>query len=176
MTGKINIVFGFLYLALTAVLGPAHLVPQLYEGRGVMQETAAAVEEVKKATAEDGDPAVLAGKNSAAITGLFDAMRAEHLSGKGAHSHGNLEALLNIVAGLVLLTLAVPCSFKALLTILFLAGAVFHSGMLYLGSVLGASWAYKLLIIGEVSLIAGLVLMGVAAVIGIGKRKEGRAC
>jgi hypothetical protein len=94
-------------------------------------------------------------------------LKRQHVNGKSAHSHGNLEALLNIVAGFVILTLSIPGSFRALLTILFLMGAVFHSGMLYLGMVFGIGSAFKLLLLGEVSLLAGLVLMGVAVIIGI---------
>lgn len=168
MSGKINMVFGFFYLTLTAVLGPAYLVPQLYENRAVMEEAGKAVADVKSSL----DAGVAAGVNleeldSAALVKVFEALKRQHVNGKSAHSHGNLEALLNIVAGFVLLTLAIPGSFRALLTLLFLMGAVFHSGMLYLGMVFGMGWAFKLLILGEVSLLAGVVLMGVAVIIGI---------
>lgn len=168
MSGKINMVFGFFYLALTAVLGPAYLVPQLYENRAVMEEAGKAVADVKSSL--DAGPAAavnLAEKDSAALVKVFEALKRQHINGKSAHSHGNLEALLNIVAGFVILTLAIPGAFRALLTILFLIGAVFHSGMLYLGMVFGIGSAFKLLLLGEVSLLAGLVLMGVAVIIGV---------
>ncbi len=168
MSGKINMVFGFFYLTLTAVLGPAYLVPQLYENRAVMEEAGKAVADLKSSLdAGAGAGVNLEEKGSAALVKAFEALKRQHVNGKSAHSHGNLEALLNIVAGFVLLTLAIPGSFRALLTILFLMGAVFHSGMLYLGMVFGIGWAFKLLILGEVSLLAGLVLMGVAVIIGI---------
>ena len=114
----------------------------------------------------------LEAKQSKAITGLFGALKGQDVRGKAAHSHGNLEALLNIVAGFILLSLVIPGPFKALLSLLFILGAVFHSGMLYLGMVFGQSWAFKLLLVGEISLLAGLVLMGVAAVIGIKKPSQ----
>ena len=120
MNGKINIIFGFFFLALTAVLGPAFLVPQLGAKGAMMNETAQLVEEVKGAAVDEN----LEAKQSKAITGLF------------------------------------------------ILGAVFHSGMLYLGMVFGQSWAFKLLLVGEISLLAGLVLMGVAAVIGIKKPSQ----
>lgn len=167
MSGKINIIFGFLYLAFTAALGPAFLVPQLGEKGAVMKETAQAVAEVKSGMETGIIDESLPAKQSKAIVSVFNAVKAQHISGTGAHSHGNLEALLNIVAGFVLLSLAIPGPFKALLSLLFVLGAVFHSGMLYLGMVFGMGWAFKLLLIGEVSLLAGLVLMGVAAAIGI---------
>lgn len=168
MNGKINIIFGFFFLALTAVLGPAFLVPQLGAKGALMNETAKLVEEVKGAAVDEGFEA----KQSKAITGLFDALKGDNIRGKSAHSHGNLESLLNIVAGFILLALVIPAPFKALLSLLFIVGAVFHSGMLYLGMVFGLSWAFKLLLVGEISLLAGLVLMGVAAVIGIKKPSQ----
>jgi len=170
MSGKINMVFGFFYLTLTAVLGPAYLVPQLYANRAVLEEAGKAVAELKSGV-EAGPVAgeVSAGKDSAALVKVYEALKRQHVNGKSAHSHGNLEALLNIVAGFVLLTLSIPGSFRALLTILFLGGAVFHSGMLYLGMIFGVGWAFKLLILGEVSLLSGLALMGVAVIIGVKK-------
>ena len=170
MSGKINMVFGFFYLAFTAVLGPAYLVPQLYAGRAVMEDAGKAVAEVRSAM-DAGAPggANLAEKDSAALVKVFEALKKQHVNGKSAHSHGNLEALLNIVAGFVLLTLAIPGPFRALITVLFLAGAVYHSGMLYLGMIFGVGWAFKLLIIGEVSLLSGLVLTGLAVIIGVKK-------
>lgn len=169
MSGKINMVFGFFYLTLTAVLGPAYLVPQLYANRAVLEEAGKAVSELQSSVEAGPSGADLAGKDSATIAKVYEALKRQHVNGKSAHSHGNLEALLNIVAGFVLLTLSIPGSFRALLTILFLAGAVFHSGMLYLGMVFGVGWAFKLLLLGEVSLLSGLALMGVAVIIGLKK-------
>jgi len=170
MSGKINIVFGFFYLALTAVLGPAFLVPQLGERGVVMKQAGQAMAEVQAAAVApqtQTSGAELAQKNAAALPAIWNALKAQQTAGKGAHAHGNLEALLNIVVGFILLSLAIPNAFKRLITLLFLVGAVFHSGMLYLGSVFGVGFAFKFLLIGEVGLIGGLVLMGVAAIMGI---------
>ena len=173
MSGKINIIFGFFYLALTAVLGPAFLVPQFGDRGAAMKQASQAVAEAQTAAqAPESKTSVaeLGQKNAAALSALLEADKKQQIVGKGAHSHGNLEALLNIVAGFIILSLAIPCNFKRLLTLLFIVGALFHSGMLYLGSVLGIGFAFKFLLIGEVALIGGLVLMGVAAAIGIKKQ------
>lgn len=170
MSGKINIVFGFFYLAFTAVLGPAFLVPQLGEkGAAMKQATQAVVEAQAVAQTPESQMrnAELDQKNTAALAALLDVNKKGQIAGKGAHAHGNLEALLNIVAGFILLSLAIPSAFKKLLTLLFIVGALFHSGMLYLGSVFGIGLAFKFLLIGEVALIGGLVLMGVAVAMGI---------
>ncbi|MBI5236763.1 MAG: hypothetical protein HY886_11035 [Deltaproteobacteria bacterium] len=166
MSGKINIVFGFFYLAFTAVLGPAFLVPQFGARGAAMAKAGEAV------TAAQTTDASSAQKTAVALSSLMDALKAQQINGKGAHSHGNLEALLNIVAGFILLSLAIPGAFKKLLTLMFIVGALFHSGILYLGAVFGVMAAFKFIIIGEVSLIGGLVLMGVAVAMGI-KGKDG---
>ena len=168
MNGKINIIFGFFYFAFTAVLGPALLVPHLGKNTQVMNETAQAVDKVRTEVQDnfkgvDNPDAVIA----PAVVSIFDYLKVQRIAGKGAHSHGNLEALLNIVVGFILLTLAIPSNFKALLSLLFLLGAVFHSGMLYLGGIFGMAWAYNLTTIGAIAIIAGLVFMGVAAITGI---------
>ena len=107
-----------------------------------------------------------------AVIAISEIQKASNINGVGAHSHGNLEALLNIVAGFVLLSLVIPQSFKSLLSILFLAGAIFHSGMLYIGMVFGVYGAFKLTVIGAIALLAGLALMGVASIMGLGKKEQ----
>jgi hypothetical protein len=173
MNGKINIVFGFIYLALTAALGPALLVPQIGEHAKAFDTAARAVGKVRQDIQEEFMNTQNPAQNIApAVVGIFDYLKGERGQSSvagGPHTHGNLEALLNIAAGLVLLTLAIPGNFKALLSLLFLAGAIFHSGMLYLGVIFGMGWAFKLTAIGAVSIIAALLLTGVAAFIGIKK-------
>ncbi len=168
MNGKINIIFGFIYLAFTALLGPTLLVPQLGKNAQSLNNTAALVEKVREGAQNDfkgtdGPDKVIA----PAVVSIFDYIKTSKLSAKGAHVHGNLEALLNIVAGLVLLTLAIPANFKTLLSIMFLVGAVFHSGMLYLGGVFHMYWAYNFTVIGAIAIIVGLIGMGIASFIGI---------
>lgn len=89
----------------------------------------------------------------------FDSMTRALL--KTAHVHGNLESVLNIVIGLVLYhygnsqrTLARAAS------VLAITGAVFHSGMLYLGG-LGIQFAMKLTPVGAISLLAAIAVMAV---------------
>ena len=174
-SGKINIVFGFLYLAITAVLGPAVLVPGGGEIRVAMKSASENVEIVREAK---GSKASIEKAESAAVVGIMDYLTKAKRRGSiasAAHAHGNLEALLNIVAGLVILSLAIPSNYKVLLSILFIAGAVFHSGMLYLGVVFGQSWAFNFTSIGAICILAALVLTGIASIVGI-KTKEADAC
>jgi len=163
MNGKINIIFGFIYFALTAVLGPTMLVPHMGVSMQAMKTASQAVDKVKEDVQKGNQNPDYAG----ALSGIMDYLKSEKTPGKGAHAHGNLEALLNIAVGLVLITLAIPVNFKTLLSIIFLVGAVFHSGMLYLGGIFHMYWAYNFTIIGAIAIIAGLVGMGIASFIGI---------
>lgn len=162
MNGKINIVFGFIYFALTAVLGPTVLVPHFYSTQQTLQT---AKQSVEKAKQEVQNPAATA----EALTSIFNYLNSEKHFGKGAHTHGNLESLLNIVVGLLLMSLAIPSNFKALLSVIFLVGAVFHSGMLYLGGIFHMYWAFNLTVIGAIAILTGLLGMCVASAIGIKK-------
>ena len=170
-SGKINIVFGFFYLAITAVLGPAVLVPGLGEVGGAMKNASEQVEIVREAK---GSQASIEKAETAAVVGIMDYLtKAKRLGSiaSAAHAHGNLEALLNIVAGLVILSLVIPSNYKVLLSILFIAGACLHSGMLYLGVVFGQSWAFNLTFIGAICILAALVLTGIASIVGIKTKK-----
>ena len=162
MNGKINIIFGFIYFAFTALLGPTMLIPHFGITKQAMDKAVNAVDKAK----QEAQPSATA----EALAGILDYLKVEKPSVKGAHSHGNLEALLNIAAGMVLLSLAIPANFKTLLSVLFLVGALFHSGMLYLGSVFHVYWAYNLTIIGAIAILAGLMGMGIASIIGINKQ------
>ena len=162
MNGKINIIFGFIYFAFTALLGPTMLIPHFGITKQAMDKAVHAVDKAK----QEAQPSATA----EALAGILDYLKVEKPSVKGAHSHGNLEALLNIAVGIVLLSLAIPANFKALLSVLFLAGAVFHSGMLYLGGVFHQYWAFNLTVIGAIAIIAGLVGMGIASIVGINKQ------
>ena len=83
----------------------------------------------------------------------------------GPHAHGNLEALLNIAAGLVLCFLGVSAIFKQVISWVFILGALLHSGMLYLLN-LDQAWALNLLPIGPWLVLLGLLLIGIASLIG----------
>jgi hypothetical protein len=81
--------------------------------------------------------------------------------------------LLNIAVGVVLGFLVVGSTFKEIISWLFIGGAVLHSGMLYLGTVLGQGWAWAVLntAVGPLMLLAGLLLAGVASLKGFEARE-----
>ncbi|MES0490089.1 MAG: hypothetical protein ABUK01_08865 [Leptospirales bacterium] len=83
---------------------------------------------------------------------------AHHLL-KAAHAHGNLEGVLNIIIGLILCRYgSKTLMLTKVASILAIAAAVFHSGMLLLGG-LGLLFAMKLGIFGGVSMLATMILM-----------------
>lgn len=175
MIGKKNIVFGFLYLVLTASLGPYMVVKMLPDVGVAQSEKQAKVgrlqdlrinqfeEDLEKLNAEQ-----IARANTDGILAMnklinsrmpIDGVKA------GPHAHGNLEALLNIAAGLVLCFIAVSALFKQIISWVFILGAVLHSGMLVLLN-LGQAWALTLLPVGPWLVLLGLLLIGIAALIG----------
>jgi hypothetical protein len=183
MTGKKNIVFGFLYLVLTAALGPVIVVNYVGDegaAQAAKQEAVGAVQEAKNSgylssetlesmTAED-----IAKQNSEAILALSRIHNAQApidaIKG-GPHAHGNLEAVLNILVGFLLCFLALPALFKQALSWIFILGALFHSGLLYLAVGLQLPWAGGLLgspvaYIGPVLILLGLFLAGIGAAVG----------
>ena len=139
--GKKNIVFGFLLLVITAGLGP--LMVQMYEDWGVAngekQEAVGKLQELKAGdyaedpeTLEDLTAKQLAVTNADSIIAMnkvgANEFSIDYIKG-GPHAHGNLEALLNIVAGVVLCFIAVAPLFKQIISWVFIAGALLHSGM-----------------------------------------------
>ncbi len=170
MNGKINIVFGFLYLASTAVLGPAVIVPGKGENMAALMETNKVVAEVKQDVEGGASGEEVSKKLAPAVVGIMDHIEREGrlaFVSSAAHAHGNLEALLNIVVGVVLSMLSIQMMYKSLLGAFFIVGAVFHSGMLYLAAVFGQHWATNFTMIGAVALIAGLILMAIASFVGL---------
>jgi uncharacterized membrane protein YgdD (TMEM256/DUF423 family) len=174
MGGKKNVVFGLFYLVLTALLGP-YMATTFF---GPLQEAerahTAAVSELNRAV-EAGIEGQIVQAQSDAILSLNRQQTAaepiEHIK-SGPHAHGNLEALLNIVVGILIGYLVVAPAWKETISWLFIGGAVLHSGMLYLGSVLGQGWAWGVLGtgIGPIMLLAGLLAAGVASVKGFEAR------
>jgi len=75
-----------------------------------------------------------------------------------AHSHGNLESVLNILIGYILCQLEASSGLLHAVSILLLIGAIFHSGMLYLSG-LGVGFALNLAPIGAISLVITMALM-----------------
>ena len=177
MVGKINIVFGFLFLATTAVLGP--LMVNMYEDWGVAngekQVVVGALQQFKAGgyaedpeTLEDLTAKQLAIANSKAILAMNKVGAVESdidfIKG-GPHAHGNLEALLNIVVGFALCFIAAPLRMKQAVSGMFIVGTLMHSGLLYIERVFEMPWASTLLNtgIGPILILLGLVLMGVMA-------------
>ena len=175
MIGKKNIVFGFLYLVLTAALGPymvVRMLPEVGVAQSDKQAKLGRLQQLKINQFEE-DLEKLSAKQIAeantdgilAINKLINSRQPIDNVKSGAHVHGNLEALLNIVAGLALCFIAVAPLFKQIISWVFIAGAVFHSGMFYLLN-LGQAWALPLLQIGPPLVLLGLLLIGIAAIMG----------
>lgn len=178
MIGKKNIVFGFIYLALTAAVGGI-MILQHFDARstaeankrvqlGVLQQI---VTDEYEVDLEQISSLELAKNNSQAILAISNRINAQKPIStlrSGAHTHGTADALLNIAAGFMLLFLAAPRWIKQTISWLFISGAVLHSGMLFLVSVLGQSWASVLLngppgAIGRGLTLVALVMAGLAA-------------
>lgn len=174
MGGKKNVVFGFFYLVLTALLGPYMIIEYMEPLQQAARVNAGAVAELTRVVETGVDPQIRQAQTDAILAlnrQLKAAESIEQIKG-GPHSHGNLEALLNITVGILLGFLAVGPAFKEIVSWLFIGGAVLHSGMLYVGTVLGQGWAWAVLntAIGPLMLLAGLLLAGVASLKGIEPR------
>jgi len=180
MTGKYNIVFGFLYLVLTAALGPV-MVNNLPDISTAQQGKQAAMAPLQLAadsgfedqeTLEPMTDGQIARANTKALLALntqLNSLAPNTAIKGGPHAHGNLEALLNIAVGVVLLMLGISRRFKQAICVIFIAGTLLHSGVLYLGVVFGMGWAFTVLGtgIGPVLILLGLLLAGIASAMGI---------
>jgi hypothetical protein len=184
MAGKKNIIFGFFYLLLTAALGPVMVIKHFGADGPIANAESAKQEKLGKlqqAVADNFEinlepmkPVDIAKTNSHALLSLSSRLNAQApvdaIKG-GPHSHGNLEALLNIVIGLLLAFLVIPKAFKEVISWVFIAGALLHSGLLYLAIGLDMSWAGNLMVswfgyLGPVLLLLGFILAGIATIIG----------
>ena len=180
MVGKKNVVFGFLFLATTAALGP--LMVMMYEdwgaANGEKQVVVGQLQQLKAGdfaedpeTLEDLTAKQLAISNTEAIIAMnkvgASEFQIDFIKG-GPHAHGNLEALLNIVVGIALCFIAAPLRLKQAVSLMFIMGTLLHSGLLYLERVFMFPWANTLLStgIGPALILLGLVLMGVIAAKG----------
>ena len=179
MEGKKNIVFGFLFLVITASLGPymvVKLLPDVENASLAKQKVLSSLQLVvnsefeNQETLETMTAEEIAKANSEAVlalnTNLNARLTVNTIKG-GPHAHGNLEALLNIAVGLVLGLLTLSSLFKQILSWIFIVGTIMHSGMAYL-AVFGFAWAGMLLGtgIGPVLILLGLFLMGIVTFIG----------
>jgi len=175
MIGKKNIVFGFLYLVVTASLGPYMVVSMLPDVDAAKLEKQAAVgrlQSLKENQFEeeleplsDGTIARANTDGILALNKVYNSTDPVNAMKGGPHAHGNLEAVLNIIAGLALCFIAVAPLFKQVISWLFIGGAILHSGMLYLGA-LGQGWAYSILPVGPWLVLAALLTIGIAAWMG----------
>ncbi|MFO7593870.1 MAG: hypothetical protein R6X15_07515 [Pseudomonadota bacterium] len=177
MIGKKNVVFGFIYLVFTAALGP-YMLSTLYgdftaasaEKQQQMAQLAQARTDGFELELEPLESEEIARMNTDGLLSMNKAdnarMPIDTIKG-GPHAHGNLEALLNVVAGIVLGFIAVAAWFKQLISWVFILGALLHSGLLYLRA-FNIEWAGSLLNtgIGPILVLLGFLLIGVAAAIG----------
>lgn len=181
MIGKKNIAFGFIYLAMTAVLGPVIILKHFEERQMteiVKQEKLSALQQIAtdnyKVNHEPVKSMDLAKANTEAILALSSRNSAQipiDNIRSGPHTHGTLEALLNIATGFLLMFLAVPTWFKQVISWVFIAGTLLHSGMLYIRFGFEQIWASMFLnglpgAVGPGLVLLGLLLASIAAVIG----------
>ncbi len=175
MIGKKNIAFGFIYLVFTASLGIVMVDKYEDFGKAAVEKQASVgrlqalkgngfEEELEPLTAMQ-----IAKANTAGILGInkLNNVEAEIDAIKGGpHAHGNLESVLNIIAGLTLCFIAAASWLKQLISWLFIVGAVMHSGMLFLARVFEYAWANTLLEtgIGPIAVLAGLLLLGIVSI------------
>lgn len=177
MTGKKNIVFGFIFLTFTAALGGvmvnmyndygvAYQEKQAQVGRLVQLKTDGFEENLEALSAKQ-----IAMANTNGILAINKLNNTEfgidYIKG-GPHAHGNLEALLNIVAGFILCFISIAVWQKQLLSWGFILGTVLHSGAMYLERVFGMAWAGVILDTGTgpILILASLFAMGVAVAVG----------
>lgn len=178
MIGKKNIVFGFLFLVVTAALGPYMVTvvyPDVYEAQSAKQGKVGKLQLMQSNDFEiDLEPLSaddIARNNTAAILALNSHLNqssvVDEIKG-GPHAHGNLEALLNIAAGLVLCFVSVSVLFKQLISWAFILGTLLHSGVLYILVVFEQAWAGQLLGlgIGPILILLGLLMIGIATLMG----------
>ncbi len=181
MIGKKNIIFGFFFLALTALLGPVMIlsyVPQVGEAAALKQQKVGALQQVAADGFEkDLEPMSakqIAEANTHAILALSSSLNSQAAMDEikgGPHAHGNLESLLNIVVGIFLSLVAAKPLMKQLISWVFIVGTILHSGLLYLSRALGQTWADSIMSspvgpAGPALILIGLILCGIVAIQG----------
>ena len=178
MEGKKNIVFGLIFFIATAALGMVMSMnlADVGQARSAKAESMSQLEQgIQSQFMAAESPDVVVGEALLALNNYIKTENDKINAIKGGpHAHGNLESMLNIVIGILLMFLAVPSVFKQAISWLFLIGAVFHSGMLYLGVMFGQGWAMTVLGtgIGPIALLAGLLLAAVAVIMGLTNHRQ----
>lgn len=177
MIGKKNIVFGFIFFTFTASLGA--MMVNMYEDYGVAagekQTTVGRLAQLKTDDFEEEleplNAKQIAIANTDGILSISKLSNVEfgidYIKG-GPHAHGNLESLVNIVAGFILCFVSIAVWQKQLLSWGLIIGTLLHSGMMVLGRVFDMTWAEQVLAtgIGPILILASLFFMGVAVAIG----------
>lgn len=177
MIGKKNIVFGFIFFVFTSALGG--VMVDMYEDYGVVtlekQNSVGRLERLRADEYEEELEPLTAKKiamaNTDAILSLNKLNNVEftidYIKG-GPHAHGNLEALLNVVAGFILCFVALAVWQKQLISWGFISGTLLHSGAMYLHRVFDFGWAGLIVEsgIGPVIILASLLFMGIAVAVG----------
>ena len=178
MIGKKNIVFGFLFLVLTAALGPYMImqyVPGVGDAQANKQTHVGRLQSLKADEFEENlEPLTaeaIAKANTdgiLALNTLINSQQPVDMIKGGPHAHGNLESLLNIAVGIVLAYLSISTIFKQVISWIFIVGTVLHSGVMYLMTIFQFEWAATILNtgVGPALILLGLLLAGVAAFIG----------
>jgi len=178
MIGKKNVVFGFLFLVITASLGPymiLNYMPGVGEAQAKKQESVGRLQNLKMNNfEEDLEPLSadqIAKANTEGLLALNTLINAEQpidIIKGGPHAHGNLESLLNIAVGVVLCFIALPALFKQIISWVFIVGTLLHSGMSFMVALYQSGWANTILNtgIGPALILLGLLLTGIAAAIG----------
>jgi len=179
MEGKKNIVFGFVYLITTAALGlvMVNMSGQVGDAAMAKQEKVSALQQgLQSDFMMGGEPINVASEALLAVNSYLNAQQPIDGIKGGAHAHGNLESVLNIIVGILLMFLAIPTIFKQVISWLFILATLLHSGMLYLSnpSVLGWGWAGTVLDtgIGPIALLVGFGLMAIAVFIGLKPERQ----
>lgn len=86
---------------------------------------------------------------------------------RAAHAHGNLEAILNIIIGLIVDRLRLTDGLKQTISILIIIGTVMHSVMLYIRPLVPL--ASNFTTTGAVIIIAAMILMAYGVTKGLEK-------
>ncbi|MFV2055297.1 MAG: hypothetical protein ACC707_02475 [Thiohalomonadales bacterium] len=177
MIGKKNVVFGFLFLVISASLGPLMIIeytPGVTLAQDKKQVDVGRLQTLQADDfEEDLDPLpadAIAKANTAGILALNNLVNANQPidMAKIPHTHGNLESLLNIAVGIALGFIAVPLLFKQAISWIFIVGTLLHSGVMFLAVIVEQAWALAILNsgVGPALILLGLLLMGIAAAMG----------
>lgn len=181
MIGKKNIIFGFFFLAISALLGPVMIVsyiPQVAATETDKQEKVGAIQQAAAEGFEkDLEPMTakqIAEANTKALLALSANLNSQSnmdsIKG-GPHAHGNLESLLNIAVGIFLGFVMARPLLKQIISWALIAGTLLHSGLLYLARALGQTWADSIMSspvgpVGPALILIGLILCGIVAIQG----------